>query len=68
MSSVKIQELQDSKLGTSVTITNEDEMEQYGLNYTTSADCKQIKVILYNERFLNGGGWVRTRRQHTSTR
>ena len=38
-------------------ITNEDEMEQYGLNYTTSADCKQIKVILYNERFLNGGGW-----------
>ncbi len=57
MSSVKIQELQDSKLGTSVTITNEDEMEQYGLNYTTSADCKQIKVILHNERFLNGGGW-----------
>ncbi|MDE6134177.1 MAG: hypothetical protein K2F79_01215, partial [Muribaculaceae bacterium] len=32
-------------------------LEQYGLNYTTSADCKQIKVILHNERFLNGGGW-----------
>ncbi|MDE6196794.1 MAG: hypothetical protein K2F91_02880, partial [Muribaculaceae bacterium] len=57
MSSVKIQEVQDSKLGTSVTITNEDEMKEYGLNYTTSAACKQIKVIVHNERFLNGGGW-----------
>ncbi|MDE6134904.1 MAG: hypothetical protein K2F79_04955, partial [Muribaculaceae bacterium] len=57
MSSVKIQEVQNDKLGTSVNITNEEGLEQYGLNYTTSADCKQIKVILYNERFLNGGGW-----------
>jgi len=57
MSSVKIQEVQDSQKGTSVTITNKDKMEQYGLNYTTSAECKQIKVILHNERFLNGGGW-----------
>ncbi len=57
MSSVKIQEVQDSKLGNSVTITNNDKMKEYGMNYTTSAGCKQIKVIVHNERFLNGGGW-----------
>jgi len=57
MSSVKIQEVQDNKLGNSVDITNADAMQEYGLNYTTSADCKQVKVILYNERFLDGGGW-----------
>ncbi len=57
MSSVKIQEVENSTLGSSVSVTNEEGMEQYGLNYTTSADCKQIKVIVYNERFLNGGGW-----------
>ncbi len=54
---VKIQEVQDSKLGTSVDITNEDAMKQYGMSYTTSAACRQIKVVLHNERFLNGGGW-----------
>lgn len=57
MSSVKIEEVQDTRNGSSVTVTNEEGMQPYGLNYTTSADCKQIKVIVYNERFLNGGGW-----------
>ena len=57
MSSVKIQEVQDNTLGTSVNITNEEGLQPYGLNYTTSANCKQIKVVLHNERFLNGGGW-----------
>lgn len=57
MTSVKIEEVQDAKKGNSVTITNEDDMQEYGLSYTTSAECNQIKVILYNERFLNGGGW-----------
>ncbi len=57
MSSVKIQEVQDTRNGASVTVTNEEGMQPYGLNYTTSADCKQIKVIVHNERFLNGGGW-----------
>ena len=57
MSSVKIQEVQSDRLGTSVTVTNEEGLEPYGLNYTTSADCKQIKVVVHNERFLNGGGW-----------
>ncbi len=57
LSSVRIEEAQDSRLGTKVNITNEDGLEPYGLNYTTSADCRQIKVILHNERFLNGDGW-----------
>ena len=57
LSSVRIQEAQDSRLGAKVDITNEDGLEPYGLNYTTSADCRQIKVVLYNERFVNGGGW-----------
>ncbi len=57
MGEVRIQEVQDSKLGESVEITNEGELKPYGFTYTTSADCKQIKVILYNERFVNGGGW-----------
>ena len=57
MSSVKLQEVQDSRLGSSVDITNEEGLVNYGLNYTTSADCKQLKVVVYNERFLNGGGW-----------
>ena len=57
MSSVKIQEVQDTRLGTSVDITNEGDLVDYGLNYTTSAACQQIKVVVYNERFLNGGGW-----------
>ena len=57
MSSVKLQEVQNSQLGTSVDITNEEGLVNYGLNYTTSADCKQLKVVVYNERFLNGGGW-----------
>lgn len=57
MSSVKIQEVQNSSKGNSVTITNEEGMKPYGLDYTASADCRQIKVILHNERFLNGGGW-----------
>lgn len=54
---VFIQEVQDSRLGNSVDITNEGELKPYGLTYTTSADCKQLKVMLYNERFTNGGGW-----------
>lgn len=57
MSSIKIQEVQDNTKGASVTVTNEEGMKPYGLDYTTSADCRQIKVVLHNERFLNGGGW-----------
>lgn len=57
MSSIRIEEVQNSANGAKVDITNEDGLEEYSLNYTASADCNQIKVILHNERFLNGGGW-----------
>lgn len=57
MSSLRIEEVENPANGTKVTVTNEEGMETYSLNYTTSANCNQIKVILHNERFLNGGGW-----------
>ena len=31
-----------------------DGMVSYSMDYTTSAECRQIRVSLYNERFLNG--------------
>ena len=57
MASVKIQEVQNTDLGTSVDIENMGDFEEYSMSYTTTAECKQIKVTLYQERFLNGGGW-----------
>ena len=57
MASVRIQEVQDTDLGTSVDIENMGDFEEYSMSYTTTAECKQVKVTLYQERFLNGGGW-----------
>ena len=57
MGFVKIQEVQNSDLGVTTDIENMGDLEEYSMSYTTSAQCKQIKVVLYQERFLNGGGW-----------
>ena len=57
MSSVRIEEVQNSELNNKVEISNMDGMVSYSMDYTTSAECRQIRVSLYNERFLNGGGW-----------
>lgn len=57
MSSVCIEEVQNSELNNKVEISNMDGMVSYSMDYTTSAECRQIRVSLYNERFLNGGGW-----------
>ena len=46
---IKIQEVQDRALGTSVDITS-DSWETYSMDYTTSAACKQIRVFFYLER------------------
>ena len=46
---IKIQEVQDNALGTSVDITSDD-WETYSMDYTTSANCKQIRVLFYLER------------------
>ncbi len=57
MGYIKIQEVQNSDLGTSAELENPDDWKEVALNYTTSAECKQLKVVIYQERFLNGGGW-----------
>jgi hypothetical protein len=54
---VKMQEAQNTDLGESVQITNQSGLEPYGMSYTTSAECKQLKITLYQERFLDGNGW-----------
>lgn len=46
---MKIMEVQDRELGTSTDVTS-DGWETYSLDYTTSADCKQIRVLFYLER------------------
>ncbi|MDB5143658.1 MAG: hypothetical protein JWQ66_2371 [Mucilaginibacter sp.] len=46
---VKIEEMQDGVLGKSVEISS-DKWETYSLDYTTSAECKQIRVVFYLER------------------
>ena len=57
MSSVRIEEVQNSELNNKVEISNMDGMVSYSMDYTTSAECRQIRVSLYNERFLNNDGW-----------
>lgn len=46
---MKIQEVQDGALQTSVDIAG-DTWETYSLDYTTSENCKQIRVVFYLER------------------
>jgi len=46
---IKIEEVQDNALGTSVDITSDD-WETYSTDYTASANCKQIRVVFYLER------------------
>ncbi|UOE47764.1 carbohydrate binding domain-containing protein [Mucilaginibacter sp. SMC90] len=46
---LKIEELQDGALGKSVEISS-DKWETYSLDYTTSAECKQIRIVFYLER------------------
>jgi hypothetical protein len=46
---IKIEEVQDGTLGKSVDITSKN-WETYSLDYTTSAECKQIRVFFYLER------------------
>lgn len=46
---MKIREMQDNSLGKSVDITSND-WQTYSLDYTTSANCKQLMVTFYLER------------------
>lgn len=46
-------EAQDGSLGTSVKATSDD-WQTYTMDYTPSANCKQLKVTLYMERNLVG--------------
>ncbi|MGB3108237.1 hypothetical protein [Sphingobacterium siyangense] len=46
---IKIQEVQDQSIGASVDVTGAT-WETYSLDYTTSANCKQIRVLFYLER------------------
>ncbi len=59
MGSVRIEEVQNSANKTSVTIDSED-FKEYSLTYTTSDECNQLRVVLNQSRFLNGGGWGST--------
>ncbi len=49
MGMIKIQEVQDNSLGTSVDVTDNN-WQTYSLDYTTSAICKQIRIFFYLER------------------
>jgi hypothetical protein len=46
---IKIQEVQDRALGTSVDVTG-GTWETYSLDYTTSQECKQLRIVFYLER------------------
>lgn len=46
---IKIQEVQNNELGTEVEIGS-DNWETYSMDYTTSENCNQIRIIYYLER------------------
>lgn len=46
---IKIEEVQDQSKGASADVTSK-EWETYSMDYTTSANCKQIRAIFYLER------------------
>lgn len=46
---IRIQEVQDRALATSVDVTG-DTWETYSLDYTTSENCKQLRIVFYLER------------------
>ena len=49
LGSLKIQEVQDNALGNKVAVTSSN-FQTYSMDYTTSANCKQVRVIAYLER------------------
>lgn len=57
MGDVRIEEVQNSDLRQITPITSVDDFETYSMDFTTSAQCRQIRVSVYQERFLDGGGW-----------
>lgn len=50
---IKIEEVQDGSLGTSVEVSS-DNWETYSMDYTTSAKCKQLRILFYLERDKRG--------------
>lgn len=57
MGSVRIEEVQNPASGTIVKIDSDKTFKEFSTSYKTSADCNQLRVIVYQERFTNGGGW-----------
>ena len=49
LGSLRIREVQDSEKGKNISVTS-DEFETYATDYTTSADCKQLRISCYLER------------------
>ena len=49
LGSLRIREVQDSEKGKNISVTS-DEFETYATDYTTSADCKQLRIVCYLER------------------
>ena len=49
LGSLRIREVQDSEKGKNISVTS-DEFETYATDYTTSAECKQLRISCYLER------------------